>query len=145
MLRTAEGFLRGGVGQRERLANDIGPLASAPVQVNSSWRVLAMVFGRTLGCVLMMVGSGVHYAVSAWATASQIALGFTDLLVLVGIALLVDPWDLLADTVWPMLQRITGDGPYEPIRWNRSVPAGVRPLLVPVGAVEAVDVVGGIL
>jgi hypothetical protein len=144
-LRTAEGFLQEGAQQRERLAEDIGPLTPDPVQVNQSWRALALVLGRTLGCVLMMVGSGVHYAVSTWATTSQTALGFTELPVLAGIALLVDPWDIIGDTLWPMLQRITGDGPYEPIVWNLTAAEVLtRVLRVPWAAAASTATVLGV-
>ena len=117
-LRTAEGFLEEGAQQRERLAEDMGAALPDPAQVDESWRVLALVLGRALGCVLMMVGSGVHYAVSTWVTTSQTALGLTDLLVLVGVVLLVDPWEIIWNTLRPWARRFISNWPRERVVWS---------------------------
>lgn len=135
-LRTAEGFLEEGAERRERLADDIGE-APEDQLVGEGWLILALLVGRTLGCVLMMVGAAVHYAVSTWVTQSEFWLGFPNLLVLFGIVLLIDPWDILWDTVRPWMLRIFTHV-REPAVWPLDTREVIsRVLRVPWGAAAA--------
>lgn len=119
-LRTAEALLSQGAERREELDDAIRPADPWQTrQVGGGWLLVALVLGRVLGCVLMMVGAGVHYALKTWVTSSPTWLGFPDLLVLVGIALLIDPWDILWDTVRPLALRVISDR-HEPVLWQLS-------------------------
>ncbi|MFE2971655.1 hypothetical protein ACFXKC_50375 [Streptomyces sp. NPDC059340] len=61
-------------------------------------------------------------------------VGFPDLLVLFGIALLVDPWDIVWNTLRPLFLRLTTDSE-EPVVWDLTIPDVLtRALRVPWGA-----------
>jgi putative Mn2+ efflux pump MntP len=98
---------------------------------------VALLVGRTLGVVLMMVGAAIHYGLSTWVTKMDVVLGFPDLLVLLGIALLVDPWDIVWNTLRPLFLRLTTDSD-EPVVWDLTIPDVLtRALRVPWGAAAA--------
>ncbi|WP_371657244.1 MULTISPECIES: helix-turn-helix domain-containing protein [unclassified Streptomyces] len=120
-LRTAEAMLVKGAEHRSELEGSIAPADPWQArQVGEGWLLVALVLGRVLGCLLMMVGASLHYALKTWVTSSTVWLGFPDLLVLVGIALLYDPWDIVWDTARPLLLRLIGDRD-EPVVWPLTV------------------------
>jgi hypothetical protein len=101
-LRTAEGFLQEGAERRERLASEIAPTTSQPrAMVGQGWKFLALLASRTLGCLLMMTGAGAYYSLNTWVTRSDFVLGFPALLVAAGVLLLLDPWDIVEQSLWP--------------------------------------------
>lgn len=133
-LRTAQGFLEEGAQRRGHLVDDLGSDAAGPLearQVGEGWLIVALLLGRLLGCVLMMAGAVLYYTVKTWVTASSNWLGFPDLLVMFGIVLLVDPWDIAWNTVRPWVLRIFTDQ-REPVVWDLTVrEVLVRVLRVP--------------
>ncbi|MFF8029620.1 hypothetical protein ACFZDJ_53205 [Streptomyces sp. NPDC007896] len=136
-LRTAEGFLQEGAERRAQIADGIGRPRPGSGTVGEGWQVVALLVGRTLGVVLMMVGVAVHYGLSTWVTKRDVVLGFPDLLVLFGIALLVDPWDIVWNTLRPLFLRLTTDSD-EPVVWDLTIPDVLtRALRVPWGAAAA--------
>nr|WSY48701.1 hypothetical protein OG999_00010 [Streptomyces sp. NBC_00886]WSY57563.1 hypothetical protein OG999_50580 [Streptomyces sp. NBC_00886] len=119
-LRTAEAMLSQGDERRDELDDAIRPADPWQTrQVGEGWLLVALILGRVLGCVLMMVGASVYYALKTWVTSSPTWLGFPDLLIIFGIALLIDPWDILWDTIRPLVLRIIGDG-HDPVMWQLS-------------------------
>ncbi|MFD7057489.1 hypothetical protein ACFWBS_57930 [Streptomyces mirabilis] len=136
-LRTAEGFLQEGAERRAQIADGIGRPRPGSGTAGEGWQVVALLVGRTLGVVLMMVGTAIHYGLSTWVTKRDVVLGFPDLLVLFGIALLVDPWDIVWNTLRPLFLRLTHDSD-EPVVWDLTIPDVLtRALRVPWGAAAA--------
>ncbi|MFI0742412.1 hypothetical protein ACH4PU_30700 [Streptomyces sp. NPDC021100] len=101
-LRTAEGFLKEGVQRRERIADDLPePQGTGQRSQLQVWQDIALLTGRGLGGLLMMGGAMLDYALTT--SFGRTYSGFGSGLVLIGVMLLVDPWDLYFD-YWPILR-----------------------------------------
>ena len=100
-LATAEGFLKDGVERRERLADDLPDQRGGQRTQVELWRDIALLTGRTLGGLLMMGGAMLDYALAT--SFGRNYSGFGLGLVLMGVVLLVDPWDLYFE-YWPLLR-----------------------------------------
>ncbi|WP_329583693.1 hypothetical protein [Streptomyces sp. NBC_01361] len=101
-LSTAEGFLKDGVQRRERIADDL-PEAQ-DVQHSGQlhvWQSIALFIGRALGGLLMMGGAMLDYTIATRIGPTYSGAGTA--LALIGVLLLIDPWDLYLD-YWPLLR-----------------------------------------
>ncbi|MFF3166806.1 helix-turn-helix domain-containing protein [Streptomyces sp. NPDC003273] len=102
-LHAAHGFLDDGQQRRDEVSDEwglIGPRRSA-LQTADRLRTCCHVLGRALGCLAMMSAAALYMA----ATRSG-ADGWTillDVLMLVGIVFVSDPWGLMAQ-LWPAIR-----------------------------------------
>ncbi|MFB6811907.1 hypothetical protein [Streptomyces sp. NPDC056387] len=103
-LATAEGFLQESAQVRERPAGEFEvPHEQNAQALGEAWQMRAVLLlaCRALGCLLMMSGAVLDYALTSWV--SRTAGGFGGLLMFPGVLLVVDPWDAHTEW-WPTLR-----------------------------------------
>ncbi|MET9914458.1 helix-turn-helix domain-containing protein [Streptomyces sp. NPDC006476] len=102
-LRAAQGFLEDGQQRRDAVSDEwslIRPSRSA-IQAVDRLRTGCHLLGRALGCLAMMSAAALHVAATrSGATGWTIPL---DLLMLVGVVFVSDPWSPLAQ-LWPTVR-----------------------------------------
>ncbi|MFG3207777.1 helix-turn-helix domain-containing protein [Streptomyces sp. NPDC048192] len=101
-LRAAHGFLDDGQQRRDEVSDEWGLLRRrSALHTAERLRTCCHVLGRALGCLAMMSAAALHLAATRSGAGGWTVL--LDVLMLVGIGFVIDPWGPMAQ-LWPAIR-----------------------------------------